>query len=438
MRRATPRGRAMHPCYNPDMTSHTTSRMQKLERLLDICRSLGMALDPQQVLHTVVGAAMEVLESEAASILLYDAETNQLRFAAAPPAHWQALKGQTVPLRNSLAGKALVEHKPVVQEHVASSEQHFRGIDRLLQFTTRNLMAVPLLREDEPLGVLEVLNKRAGAFTPEDMELASILASQAAVALHNARLLAEAQRAYRELRRVDDMKSDFIAIASHELRTPLGIILGYATHLQEVLSEPYESPLRAIVRAALQLKDIVEELSHLENFQQNTAVLGLQEVDVRELIAGVVARFKMQAQERQIALEVRLPPQPVVATVDPDKVTIILRHLLKNALAFTDKGGRVLVELRPYERYFQIAVSDTGVGIPAEDLPHIFDRFYQVEKHLTRHHGGLGLGLSIAKAMAEAHRGTIWAESEEGKGTVVTVLLPRHPEQEKARQVFAT
>jgi len=421
------------------MTSATlTRRVRKLERLIEICRALGMALDPQQVLRTVIAAAVEVLESEAASILLYDDETHQLRFAAALPAHWEFLKNKTVPLRHSLAGKALLERKPVVQQRVPPGQQHFQDIEKISPSATRNVMAIPLAREDKLLGVLEILNKHTGSYTSEDLETASILASQAAIALHNARLLAEAQQAYRQLQRVDDMKSDFIAIASHELRTPLGIILGYATHLQEVIKGPSAEPVRAIIRAATQLKSIVEELGHLENFQQHTTVLRLREIDIREVVKSVSTRFEEMAEERQIALEVHLPAKPLSVTADPEKLAIMLRHLLKNALTFTDEGGRVILELQPYKRYFQITVSDTGVGIPAKDLPHIFERFYQVEKHLTRHHGGLGLGLAIAKAMTEAHGGTIWAESEEGKGTTMTALLPRHPQQKETNPVFAS
>ncbi len=411
----------------------TRDRVYRLERLLEISRTLSTTLEPQAVLETVIRAAMELTQSEAASILLYDEESNQLHFAAATPEHWEILKHQSVPLRGSIAGKALAQRQPIVEMNVPRSPRHFRQVDRALRFTTRNLMAVPLLLEERPLGVLEALNK-PGGFTDEDAEALQTLAAHAAVALHNARLLKEARQAYEALQKVDRMKSDFVAIASHELRTPLGIILGYATHLQEVLDEPYKGPMQTLTRAALRLKDIVEELSQLENYQQGQTVLRLQRTDLNALLQEVLTSFQPQAEARRIRLTLRLPETPTPAQVEPEKIRILLRHLLQNALTFTDAEGEVAVTLQPLEDYFQILVSDTGIGIPAQDLRRIFDRFYQVEKHLTRRHGGLGLGLAIAKAMAEAHGGAIWAESEEGKGTTMVVVLPREPAQASSVQ----
>lgn len=405
-----------------------SERVSRLEQLLKICQSLSTRLEPEAVLREVIKAAMQLTDSEAASILLYDEETNQLHFAAATPEHWEHLKNQTVPLRGSIAGKALTQRKPQFVEHVPSSPQHFRQIDQHLNFVTRNLIAVPLERENVPLGVLEVLNKREGAFNPDDAEALSVLASQAAVALHNARLMDAAQRSYRELQKIDRMKSDFIAIASHELRTPLGIILGYATHLQEIIDKPYKDAMAAILRAANRLKELVEELSHLENYQQGEAVMRLQETNINALLQEIVANFQYQAQLRQQRLTLRLPPdEAITATIDREKLAIAVRHVLRNAITFTDEGGEVTVKLEKHQKHFQITVADTGIGIPAEDLPHIFERFYQAEKHLTRRHGGLGLGLAIAKSMVEIHGGAIWAESEENKGTTVVIWIPLSP-----------
>ncbi len=411
----------------------THDRVHRLERLLEVSRTLSTTLEPQAVLKAVIQAAMELTKSEAASILLYDEESNQLHFAAATPGHWERLKDQAVPLRGSIAGKALAQRKPIIEANVARSPQHFQQVDHALRFTTRNLIAVPLLLERRPLGVLEALNK-PGGFTAEDADTLQTLAAHAAIALHNARLMKEARQAYEELQKVDQMKSDFIAIASHELRTPLGIILGYATHLQEVLDEPYKGPMQTLTRAALRLKDIVEELSQIENYQQGRTVLRLQRIDLNALLQEVVAAFQPQAAERHIRLELHLPQTSTPAKVEPEKIRVLLRHLLRNALTFTDPGGRVEVALQPLQDYLQILVTDTGIGIPAQDLRRIFERFYQVEKHLTRRHGGLGLGLAIAKAMAEAHGGTIWAESEEGKGTTMVVVLPRNPSQASPMQ----
>ncbi len=416
-------------------------RVRRLELLLKICQSLSTMLEPEAVLHEVVKAAVQLTDSEAASILLYDEETNQLHFAATTSEHWEHLKHQIVPLRGSVAGKAMIQRKPQLVEHVPSSLQHFRRRDESPNFVTRNAIAVPLEREAVPLGVLEVLNKRGGPFDEDDAEILLVLASQAAVVLHNARLIAAAQRSYKELQKIDRMKSDFVAIASHELRTPLGIILGYATHLQEIITDPFKDSMAAILRAANRLKELVEELSHLENYQQGEAVMRLQETDVGALLREIVADFQYQAQLRQLHLTLRLPSEETVAAkVDQEKLAIAVRHVLRNAITFTDSGGKISVRLEKHQNYFQITVADTGVGIPAADLPHIFERFYQAEKHLTRRHGGLGLGLAIAKSMVEIHGGAIWAESEEDEGTTVVMWIPVSPpdQQTQLHTVLAT
>jgi signal transduction histidine kinase len=114
---------------------------------------------------------------------------------------------------------------------------------------------------------------------------------------------------------------------------------------------------------------------------------------------------------------------------DGVKLNIALSNLVKNALQFTEAGGHVTVKLQEASGYFKVSVIDDGIGIPARDLPRVFERFFQVETHLTRRYGGMGLGLSVAKAMVELHGGRIWAESEEGKGSVFTFLLPTEQAQ---------
>jgi len=411
-------------------------RIRRLERLLEISRNLSARLEPAAVLQAVIAAAMELTDSEAASILLYDEETGQLKFTAATPEHWDALKNQVVPIRGSLAGQALVHQETRIVENARQTPQHFQGVDEKLNYETRNLMAVPLLREGQPLGVLEVLNKRHGHYDEEDVKTLEVLAAHAAVALHNARLMEAAQQAYEELRRLNKLKSDFVAISSHELRTPLGIILGYATHLRELVDDELKEPMDAIVRAAIRLRDIIEGLSHLENYQRGTIVLWRERTNMNALLEEIVEYFQEPARERQIALVLTLPPEPIYAEVDADKMKLVLRHLLENALAFTGEGGHVWVTLEAPKDYVQITITDDGVGIPEEDLPHIFDSFYQVEKHLTRRHGGMGLGLAIARIMIEAHGGLIWAESEEGRGSTFTVLVPQTADKASQQQAL--
>jgi len=149
--------------------------------------------------------------------------------------------------------------------------------------------------------------------------------------------------------------------------------------------------------------------------------------------------FMQEAEEKHIALHADTGQGDLLVEGDASKISMALSNVVKNALDFTNPGGHVVIKAEQIPGYVKISVIDDGIGIPAKDLPHIFDRFYQVESHLTRKHGGMGLGLSVAKAMIELHGGRISAESMEGKGSNFSMILPFLPEQaDAASRVFIT
>ena len=133
------------------------------------------------------------------------------------------------------------------------------------------------------------------------------------------------------------------------------------------------------------------------------------------------------AEQKQITIKIENGSADSSVEADGSKISIVLSNLVKNAITFTDVGGHIFIKSEPLNDYIQVSVRDDGLGIPTKDQPRIFERFYQVESHLTRRHGGMGLGLSVAKAMIEMHGGRIWVESVEGKGTNFIFILPLDP-----------
>jgi len=398
-------------------------RIQHLELLVDISRRLSETLEPKAVLEKVVLYAAELTHSEAAFILLYDEGSGYLRFVTAVPNQWRNLHDLKVPIHASAAGVALSTGEPQVLNDVQSAK-NIAGEEKI--FSTRNLLAVPLMLHGVAIGVLEGVDKAEGNYDAEDIHTMQLFATHAAVALHNAQLMERVKRSNEELTRLDRMKSDFIAITSHELRTPLGIILGYATHLSTAKEEDCRMAANAILRASKRLKQLVEDLSDLRNYDRGALVLKRQEVDLREVVQNTAARFQPMAEKSHLILEINLPTTPVMAEVDPQKISVALGHLVKNAITFTEEGGKVTVGLSETEgEVVKIWVADTGIGIPESETEHIFKSFYQVEEHAARVHGGLGLGLPVAKAMIEMHGGTILVESKEGSGSRFTIVLPR-------------
>jgi signal transduction histidine kinase len=329
-------------------------------------------------------------------------------------------------VENSLAGTILQSGEPMVFDDVQQDPRHFDGIDKQLAFESRSILGVPLQMRDRPVGVLEAVNKLdASPFSEEDGQVLMTLAAQAAVAIENARLITALQKAYEQLNRVDQIKSDFIAIASHELRTPLGLILGYAAMLREDLKHPdTRQQLDVVMSSALRLRDLIDDMVNVQHIEEGKARLVLAEFVLQEVVQRVVEAVSELYTAKEQELLVNLPPQPLSLTADREKIALVLNNLLTNAIKFTEARGRIMVSAERKNGEVQVHVADTGIGIPAREVGRIFDRFYQVEPHLTRAHGGLGLGLAIAKGMVELHGGRIWVESVEGLGSRFSFSVP--------------
>ena len=403
----------------------TNERIDHLERLLEVVRGLTTAPDLESFLQTVINEATELTDSELASILEYDEAAEELRFLAM---HWfqrDLLRPVGVPLEGSAAGWVYRRGQPLIIQDVKVDQRHFKVVDRVTKHTTHSLVAVPLTVRGEVIGVLEALNKKDSThYTEEDLTILETLAALAAQAIQNVSLQRQVRATSIELAELERLKTDFIAIASHELRTPLGLILGHATFLRELAGEQYSEQLDMIIRNATKLKTIVENLSDVDNIQIGAARVRNQTVSLRKIIDDVIATFQEEAASRNVSLKSESGESSFHLEADGVKLSIALSNLVKNALQFTEAGGHVTLSVQEDAGYYKVTVTDDGIGIPSRDLPRVFERFFQVETHLTRRYGGMGLGLAVAKAMIELHGGRIWAESEEGKGSTFTLLLP--------------
>ncbi len=421
------------------MRSVPASDRRSLMQLVEICRGLGKVRDLDALLGQIVEAACKLTGSQWCFILLYEQETDLLKFVAGPPAHKEILAQMRLSLEKSIAGWVYQNSKPALIRDGSKEKRLDRELEEALQFEIRNLMAVPLFFQGETIGAIEVVNKRQAHYTSDDQMILETLSSQAAVATLSALLFSEIRLAYNELQDLDRLKDDFISIASHELRTPLGLILGHATLLKELVEEPQLArSLEVIERSAYRLKTITDDLSHVNSLKTGRSQLEQSTTSINVLVMKVVGSLQAAAEAKHLNLKYRLPQEDLLVIGDQDKISIILNNLLNNALQFTDPNGHVLVSAESLPGYVRVNIIDDGVGIPAKDLPFIFDRFFQSEAHLTRRHGGMGLGLSIAKAMVEMHNGEIWVESVEGKGSKFTFLLPANcSKADKASLVFS-
>jgi signal transduction histidine kinase len=405
-------------------TMATNERIDHLERLLEVVRGLTTAPDLETFLQTIISEATELTSSELSSILEYDDTAEELRFLAMQWFERDLLRPMGVPLEGSAAGWVYRRGQPLIIQDVRKDQRHFNLVDRMTNHQTKSLVAVPLMVRGEVVGVLEALNKKDDAhYTEEDLTILETLGALAAQAMQNMDLMRTVRASRVQLAELERLKSDFIAITSHELRTPLGLILGHATFLRELAGAQYGEQLDAIIRNATKLKDIVENLSDVDNFQKGAARIKGNRISMAKIAEDVVSLFKEEAEQKNVTLKLEPASQPYYLHADQVKITIALSNIVKNAIQYTEMGGNVNVMVEEDSGYIKVTVTDNGIGIPARELPRIFDRFYQVETHLTRRYGGMGLGLSVAKAMIELHGGRIWAESE-GRGSRFTFLLP--------------
>ncbi len=411
------------------------TQTRHLEHLTQIGRELSTAADLDHVLQSILSAAAELTGSETASILGLDEESNALRFLALSSQHQNTLETVAVPLDKSIAGMAFSQKKAAAVNDVNNSPFHYKNADQISGYQTRSVLAAPILFRNESLGVIEVLNKIDGAdYTGDDVTILETLASQAAIAVQNTRLQKLMEKTQSDGTRLDKMKSDFVAITSHELRTPLGLIIGHSTFLRELVGDEYRDQVDAIIKSAMRLKEIIENMSSMDNFQSGMSVVRQRSVSVRRLILDTIVTYRQDAEAKKIKLDLDLADSELMIEGDAEKIGIAITNLVNNAVMFTNEGGHVFIVSEQVPGYVKVSVIDDGIGIPLKDLPHIFERFYQVESHLTRKHGGMGLGLSVAKMMVEMHGGRIWAESNEGKGSIFTMLLPLDSSQAQAAE----
>jgi signal transduction histidine kinase len=415
-------------------------RIRHLEYLVGLVRNLSESMEVEAFFQLVISAACEMTGSEIASILEPDEESTQLHFLATPWFHRDLLRSVKVPIDASLAGWVFQNVKPIIVADVTAEPRHFKGVDEADGFETRSLLAVPIVYKGETLGVLEASNKAGQRhYSEEDVSLLETLAALAAIAIQNTRQMSKVKESFDEMGQLDQMKSDFIAIASHELRTPLGLILGHAASLREAVAEEQRSDVDIIVRNAMSLKEIIDNIANLDNIRRGITRFRHRPASMRRIVEEVLDSFVEEAHQKGVSMSADISPDNLVVECDASKITIVLSNLVKNAVAFTESGGHVQINVEQIPSYVKVSVIDQGIGIPAKDLPHIFERFYQVESHLTRKHGGIGLGLSVARLMVELHSGRIWAESVEGKGSTFNFILPHVPAQaEGANKVFIT
>jgi signal transduction histidine kinase len=230
-----------------------------------------------------------------------------------------------------------------------------------------------------------------------------------------------------DLVRAKQLREDLVADVAHELRTPVADVRAYIEAIQDGLLEPSKSNLNSIHEDILLLSKLINDLQVLAQADANELNLSFQPEDIAAVINRVTTSVQPRATAKGITLTVELPTKLPLLKIDAQRITQVLQNLLDNAIEHTPSGGEITVTAFDNKEYLEVAISDTGEGIPEKDLPNIFERLYRVDGSRSRATGGSGLGLTIAKRLVEAHGGKIMAQSEIGKGSRFIFTIPNCP-----------
>jgi signal transduction histidine kinase len=291
---------------------------------------------------------------------------------------------------------------------------------------THSEAAFPLRIGGRIIGVLDIHSTHADAFEEDDVKVLQGVADQIAIAIENARAYELEREAARQLREAEEMRRRFLAHMSHELREPLTNIIGFSRVILKGIDGPVSdqqrSDLEIVYANGQHLLGLINDLLDVAEIEAGLMELDFREVDLREIIGSVMATTSALVRDKDIQLQQEIYPELPPIEADGARLRQVLLKLLSNAARFTDCGS-ITVRAWPDGNQVQVAVADTGPGIPRENHERVFERFEQGEAGMT-HPPGIGLGLPLCKEFVEMHGGRIWLESEEGVGSTFTFTLP--------------
>jgi PAS domain S-box-containing protein len=425
--------------------------LERIRALHEIGIAITSTLDVRRVLDILLEKLQLSTACAAATVRLVNRRSGELEPVACRNINEEKWKRSFSRTSGGLSELVLKSRKPVAIDDVRQ-DPRARHREFMREYGLVSFLGIPLIAKDEALGVLAVFTRELHPFDEEEVQFFTALAGQAAIAIHNAQI-------YEEMVGANKVKEEFLSVMSHELRTPLAVVMGYAGMLKEgILGEVtprQQEVLQKILSRAAEQLNMINSIMQTTQLETRAVMPEYHPVNLTELLTHLRSDLDMTHHKNSVALLWDYPPEPVHVVTDSAKLRQILQNLIGNALKFTDHGS-VTVSLRLVEnagphpliadnpliqdsnltpsdsdlappavrKCMQIKVTDTGIGMTAEQQWSIFEKFFQVDSSETRLYGGVGLGLYIVKTFTELLGGKIEVESQRGSGTTFTVTIP--------------
>ncbi|MCM8783163.1 MAG: GAF domain-containing sensor histidine kinase [Candidatus Omnitrophica bacterium] len=421
-------------------------KINGLYTLHELGRSINMTFDIEEVFNSIKENFIHKLGFEKFLIITLDEETKKLKCR-----HWIGFVEEDISqfkkkiedhsqFKNIIReGKSILVERP----ELANSEE--KELIELLKI--RSLIIVPIYLKEIVIGIVVMGNESLySRVTEGDVELISILANQIAQGIENSRLYEQLWHSYQELevrvkertkelakaneelKKLNQIKSEFVAAVAHELRTPLTSIKGYASILATgklgEIAPVQKERLERIDRQSSELAKLINDLLDISRIEAGKVGMDIKEIPLKELLNNVLELINPQIEEKNIELKLEVQDNINTIFADYDHLRRVFINILGNAIKFTPLKGKIYINIKREDGFIRTDISDTGIGISPEDLPKLFTEFFRADNPINREKKGTGLGLSLCKKIIEAHKGKIWADSTLGKGTTFSFTIP--------------
>ncbi len=399
--------------------------------LAHIADFMGTSMAFEDVLTTALRFTAGLMGADGSSILLIERPSGNLSFFIVLGEKAEQLKNIALERGEGIAGFVAETGLPMVVSDVNRESRFSARVDQITGFKTRAIACVPLKVRGELTGVIEIVSKKPGSFGDKELDMLGAIAGPVAIMLENARLIREVKRLHDELAEAARLKAEVLATMTHEMRTPINIVIGNLDLVLRgflgELSERQRKCLETALRNSGEALSLVSSLLDLSRFEAGQYIVHTEEFRLEEIWNDLEAFIRVGLSGKPVELFWTIEGELPTLSSDRMKMKEILSNVIFNAVKYTDRG-EVRVTAAPYNggAGISVEVRDTGVGIPKDSLPYIFDPFRQVEGSATRSLGGVGLGLAIAKRLMELLHGTIEVASELGQGTTFRMKFPAH------------